>query len=190
MPRGDRASADEVEVGGAWTMQAAGRVTTLFALAAALAAAMWQADAAGALAIAPMIALPVAWLGRVAVPASAQSTLIAALAALIAVQVEIFVHARLWLMLVLVIACADGRWLGATVGSLLTGGRRMRSTFRLTIGAMACGPTQLALTGLLLGSDLISEETALALVVGALVLESTTGMRRWMAGELRADEEA
>lgn len=186
LPPDDRVTADEVESGGAWTIQTAGRVASVLAIAATFVASGLRGGVQSTLVLAPLLALPIGWLVPSQVVRAGVPVFVPALAALTAIQLEIYVHADVWILLLLIIAGADARWAGATLGGLLTGGRTPRSTLRLTIGSMACGSTQLALAALLLHNEMIREPVALGLLVSAAILGLTTRMRRRLAAELAA----
>ena len=60
---------------------------------------------------------------------------------------------------------------------------------RLVLGSMACGPTQLAVTALAIHTRSIPGEFAMALLFGAVLIETTVGARRSMARRLIETEE-
>lgn len=196
----DREVASGAEVGGSRMMQTAGRIASMVAIAVASWAA-WNARSwDGLVLIAPLLALPLAWLGDLAPPrvSAAQQPIdgthelvteaaLAMLAALVMMRIDLheqMVFAALGLLLVLGLLACDGRWLGAFFGAMLPGGRPVLRTMRLVIPAMAAGPTQLAVAALSLHGGMLSDRFALPLLAGALVIEITAPARRHMAAQL------
>jgi hypothetical protein len=192
---GDRRAADEAEVGGARLVQTAGRIATVVALALAL-GALWHARqgqgllwgtslavvALGWLIPVPARALPIvqALVSHVAVPA---------VAAGVAVRVDLLNDFAFWPILVIMLLSGDGRWLGAFVGASILGGRRGLRTMRLVLGSMAAGPTQLAVTALAAHTWLLAPRFGLALLLGAVLMEVMAPARRGMANRLIKTEE-
>lgn len=196
----DRHAAARAELGGARMMQTATRIASVIALAA-LAWALQRERGIEALAwLAPMLALPIAWalgpaLGapnarrRTAFALVIDAIAIPSLAAVAAIKIELFQHFSLWPIIFIVLLCDDARWLGALLGALAPGGRRTLRTMRLVMGAMAAGPTQLAVTALAAHLQLIPHEFIYALVIGAMVIELTAPLRRSMAASLEQAED-
>ena len=60
---------------------------------------------------------------------------------------------------------------------------------RLVLGSMAAGPTQLAITAIAVHTWSIPDGFAMALLLGAVVIEVTTPARRKMARQLIQTEE-
>ena len=83
----------------------------------------------------------------------------------------------------------DGRWLGAVIGAVILGGRRGLRTMRLVLGSMAAGPTQLAVTAIAVHTRLIEPSLALALLLGAVLVETTATTRRGVARKIVEAEE-
>jgi hypothetical protein len=190
----DRATADAAEVGGARMIQSAGRVASLLAIACA-AWAVWQSLGLRDMLIAlPLVALPLGWM----LPAQATSraarrrffehVVIPALAASVAMKIDAIEHAALWSIVVIAIVCGDGRWFGAVLGALLPGGRRVLRTMRLVLGAMASGPTQLAVCALGVHAGILPENLALALLIGAAVIDVSAPLRRRLADQMETLE--
>ena len=104
-------------------------------------------------------------------------------------RIDLFLHASLWPPLLLILLSGDGRWVGATIGALLPGGRPGLRTMRLVMPAMACGPTQIAFAALVLHEALLPEDLVLALVAGAVLVEATTPWRGRIAGSIKVESE-
>jgi len=115
--------------------------------------------------------------------------LLPALAALVAIKIDLFAHFSFWLIVVIVLLSDDGRWLGAYLGAMLPGGRPGLRTMRLVMGAMAAGPTQLAIAASAAHAWLLDGAATLALLLGALVMEVTAPARRGMAARIAEAEE-
>lgn len=206
----DRNAADMAEQGGAWMIQAAGRIATVIAMAIA-GWALWSAHGIEhALWAGALLALPLGWLIGRLVPVSperdaahatedrssetepsynplhliAQHAFLPALAGCAAVKIELFEHFAFWPLLVLLLLSGDGRWLGAVTGALLLGGRSGLRTMRLVLGSMACGPTQLAVLAIAVHLWALPDELPLAMLLGAIVIDATTPARRRIAEQL------
>jgi hypothetical protein len=190
----DRRLADDAEFGGARMMQTTGRVATVLALALALWAGWRSAGWAGALMVAPLIALPASWLIP-AVDLARRPLLhwlmelgVAMLAAAVAMEFDLYDHFALWPLVILVLLADDGRWLGAFVGLVLVGGRTLPRAMRLAMPAMACGSTQLAVASAALHGWLLPARFALPLLAGAILIEVTAPLRRRLAAQMAVEE--
>lgn len=197
-PRSDLEVADEAEPGGHQLMHGAAGVA--FAAAAIVLgwamvehrgwsglAGLWPVGlGVAAWVIGSGRPLPTTWAdrGRWA----AERLLTPALAAMIAYRIELFQHASIWIIVVLVLLSGDGRWCGAFIGAMLARARRALPTMRLVLASMAAGPTQVALTALALHLGLVREPVALGLLIGAMVMELTTPLRAAMASRAREVE--
>jgi hypothetical protein len=191
----DRRAADQAEVGGARLIQTAGRVATVIALALAL-GALWHARQERSLLWgASLAAVILGWL--IPVPSSALTPARAALsylvvpavAACVAIKLDLLADLAFWPCLVIMLLSGDGRWLGAFAGATILGGRRGLRTMRLVLGSMAAGPTQLAVAAVALHTGLLSPQYGMALLLGATLLELMTPARRGMANRLIRTEE-
>ena len=198
----DRDAADQAELGGAHMLQAAGLLATLLAIVAVGFGLWLHQGPPGLLLTTPLLAAPLAhhffpqkgsgvvfdgfgtvlrgWVERVLVPV---------LAGCVAIKIDLFAHFAVWPIVVLLLLSGDGRWLGAYLGAMVLGGRRSLRTMRLVLGTMACGPTQLAITALAIHTWSIPGEYAMALLLGAVLIETTVGARRSMARRLIQTEE-
>ena len=198
----DRDAADQAELGGARMLQRAGLIATVLAIAAVGWGLWLHQGTAGLLLATPLLAAPLAhhffpqkgsgvvfdgfgtvlrgWVERVLVPV---------LAGCVAIKIDLFAHFAVWPIVVLLLLSGDGRWLGAYLGAMVLGGRRSLRTMRLVLGTMACGPTQLAITALAIHTWSIPGEYAMALLLGAVLIETTVGARRSMARRLIQTEE-
>ncbi len=195
----DRNAADEAEAGGARTVQSAGRVATLLAVGVGVAALWSRHGPAGLLWSAAPAAVVVGWaLGAPTAPGRLarwlrgvlQIAVVPAVAAAVAVRIDLFDDFAFWPALVIVLLSGDGRWLGAFAGTQMLGGRRGLRTMRLIMGSMAAGPTQLALTAVGVCTWSIEPSLAMSLLLGAVFIEVTAPLRRGMAARLGEIEES
>ena len=191
----DHNAADQAELGGARMIRTAGVIATILAIGAA-GFGLWSVHVgAGLLMTAPLLATPFAhhffpqkgsgvvfggWVERVLVPV---------LAGCVAIKIDLFAHYAMWPIIVILLLSGDARWFGAFLGAMVLGGRRSLRTMRLVLGSMACGPTQLAVTALAIHTRSIPGEFAMALLLGAVLIETTVGARRSMARRLIETEE-
>ncbi|HRQ74784.1 MAG TPA: hypothetical protein PK098_02580 [Phycisphaerales bacterium] len=184
----DRNEADRAEIGGARTVEAAGRFASVIAIATVSWAVWRNAGVEGFLIASPLMALLPGWilpfmLSRM-LRTAAVWLFIPMLAALTTVKIELLIHFSLWPILAFAILSGDGRWFGAVVGAMLPGGRRLLRTMRLVLGSMACGPTQLTVAAIALHHGLIQAELAYGLLCGAALIEVTAPLRRRAATEI------
>ncbi len=191
----DRAAANYAEVGGARMVQTAGRMATLIAIALAVLAIRHQAGGLSALWAVPLLAILVSWLLPPAPePEPGASVrfirfvlrflLVPAVAACVAVKVDLYLDFAVWPIALFLLLSGDGRWLGAFTGAMILGGREALRTMRLVLGSMAAGPTQLAVTAVAIHMWSIPAVYATALLLGAVLIEVTTPARRSMARRL------
>ncbi len=198
----DRDAADQAELGGARMLQTAGLIATVLAIAAVGWGLWLHQGLTGLLIATPLLAAPLAhhffpqkgsgvvfggfravggaWVERVLVPV---------LAGCVAIKIDLFANFAVWPIVVILLLSGDGRWLGAYLGAMVLGGRGSLRTMRLVLGSMACGPTQLAITALAIHTWSIPGEYAMALLLGAVLIETTVGARRSMARRLIQTEE-
>jgi hypothetical protein len=179
----DLQAADEAESGGGGTVRLAGRIATLCAIGGFAAATLAARGPTGLVAAAPVAALAAGWMvptsaGHRGAGAIVSMIVVPALTALLAVRIELFAHMSVWLLIAACIISGDARWLGATTGALLPGGRRVLRTMRLVLGSMAAGVTQIAVAATALATGLIDEPIAYALLAGAAVIELGVPARR------------
>lgn len=188
----DREAADNAEFGGAHMIQNAGRVASLIALPV-LGWSLWKIDGDKLVWLAPMLAHPISWLlpkfGSVFVKRTLEHVLFPLLAALVMIRVDLILHARIGMIIVIMLLAGDGRWLGAFCGAMAPGGRRSLRTMRLILGTMSCGPTMLAVAGIGVATGALGESPTLALALGVGLIEATTPMRRLMARRLAETDE-
>ena len=107
--------------------------------------------------------------------------MIPTLTASVAIWVDLLDDWSLWLVLIVLLLSGDGRWFGAFVGARLLGGRRGLRTMRLVLGSVAAGPTQLAVAAVAVFAGAIAPSVALALLLGAVLIEITAPTRRGMS---------
>lgn len=198
-PRSDLEAADQAEPGGRRLMDGAALVAFIGAAVALGWAAvetrgwsglvhLWPIGLGAAARFVPLVA-PIPSAAAVRGRRIAMQVLVPALAALAAIRIELFEHASIWIIVALVLLSGDGRWLGAFIGAMLARTRRALPTMRLVLAGMAAGPTQVALTALTLHRGLVDEPVALALLLGAAVMEMTTPLRAAMAQRVKQIEE-
>ncbi len=187
----DRDAADQAELGGARMIRTAGVIATILAISAA-GFGLWSVHVgAGLLMTVPLLG---ATLRRPQKEAGiffrvTQVLLVPTLTACVAIRIDLFEHFALWPIVVILLLSGDARWFGAFVGAMVLGGRRSLRTMRLVLGSMACGPTQLAVTALAIHTRSIPGEFAMALLLGAVLIETTVGARRAMAKRLIQTEQ-
>ena len=181
LSRWEQRTADGSESGGALLMVRCGRVAWCIAGGAAI-YTVWQAhDAMSLVWLLPLLLLPVMWIipprnGRllrwivdcVAIPSVMATSLV-----LISPS-DAF---QLWPVLVVILLCADARWLGGVVGLGILGGRTSADAMRLSIPLVDAGVSQLCLVTLLFGASVLTAPLAFAIIVGALFLEITAPIR-------------
>ncbi len=191
----DRLAADEAELGGARLVQTAGRIATVIALALAV-GALWHArQERGLLWGASLAAVVLGWLipaptmTLTRVRAALSHLVVPAVAASVAVKVDLLDDFAFWPCLVIPLLSGDGRWSGAFAGATILGGRRGLRTMRLVLGSMAAGPAQLAVTAVALHTWLLAPRYGMALLLGATLVELMTPARRGMARRLIRTEE-
>ncbi len=190
----DRHAADEAETGGAATVQAAGRYATVIGIGLT-AAALWSRHGLpGLLWSMALVGAVVGWLfpapaarGRLVagVGGILRIVVVPAVAAAVAIRIDLMKDLAVWPVLVITLLSGDGRWLGAFTGAQILGGRPVLRTIRLVMGSMAAGTTQLAVTAIAVCTWSIGPRLGLALLLGAVLIEVTTpvrrGVGRWLA---------
>lgn len=188
----DRDAADQAELGGARMIQSAGRVATIIAILAFAFAMYSSSEGRLWTASLPLLAAPLSWLiwasGGRWIERALHHVLAPTLAACVAMRVDFYENFAFWPILIVLLLSGDGRWLGAFAGAMLLGGRHNLRTMRLVLGAMASGPTQLAVAAVAVHMRVIDGEWALALLLGAVLIEVTVNARRSMAQRLVATE--
>lgn len=191
LTRLDRIAAERQQRGGAALIERAGRFATFAALLVA-GWALWTLQGpTGLLWLLPLAAVFVIWITPIPIQRTREALpmfrfvveylIIPALAASVAVKIELFHHFAFWSLLALLILSGDGRWLGAVIGTMLLGGRTGMTAMKLALGAMACGPTQLTVIAIAAHAWLLDESMLLALLAGAVYVEVAVPMRRWFA---------
>ena len=188
----DRGTADNAEVGGARLVQVAGRVATLIAAGLVVAALALAHGWIGLLWAAPLAAVPLGWMAN---PSAVEATrrvlnlvVVPAVAACVAVRIDVLDDLTPWPVVVLVLLSSDGRWLGAFTGAQVLGGRRGFTTMRLVMASTAAGPTQIVVTAIAVSTWSIDTSLALALLLGAALIEVTGPARRALAQRLAEQE--
>ena len=104
-----------------------------------------------------------------------------ALAGLVALQADWIADFSLWIVVGAVIASGDGRWTGAWIGGMLSGGRRPRDAARLALGACGSGPLQVAIAAIAVDAGLFPREWTVAILFGAVATDLTAPVRRRFA---------
>ena len=115
------------------------------------------------------------------------------LAAACTIKVDLITHFSIWLVLPFIIFSGDGRMFGAFIGAKIVAPRQSLRAMRMVIGVMAAGTTQLAVLAVALHTYNIDEKLAVALILGAVVIELLTPVRKAFAHravELESELEA
>ena len=194
----DREAADLAELGGARLIQTAGRVATVLAVGTAF--GVLCRERGGLLLGVPLAAVAVGWilpagprargLPLPAIRAALVHLVVPAVAASVAIEIDLIDDFDWRPIVLFLLLSGDGRWLGALAGAQVLGGRRGVRTMRLVLGSMAAGPTQLAVTAAAVYAWALDPEYALALLLGAVLIETTAPARRGMADRLIRTESA
>lgn len=181
LSRWERKAADDSEQGGASMMLLCGRVAWLVASGVAL-YATWQIQGAMSLVwLLPLLLLPVVW----CIPPRNWRwlTLFVDYAAIPSVMATalVLIHPleslSFWPILIVILFCADARWLGGIIGLGLLGGRNSENAMRLSLPLVDCGISQLCMTALLFGAGVLPASFALASLIGAIFLDRTAPIR-------------
>jgi hypothetical protein len=197
LPQVDRDVADQAEHGGAALIRRSSVAASLLALITALVAAWSFRGWEGMLWCLPLLSGLLAHrmptLTNPAIRRAARRVLefvlIPNLACCAALRVDLFGDVSIWIGILLLLLSGDGRWAGATIGALLPGGRALLRTMRLTMGASACGVTQLAVIAITTHLHAIPNELMIGLLAGVLYIELSTPLRRSVAQRIIEAEE-
>ncbi len=181
LSRWERQAADDSEQGGASMMLRCGRVAWIVAGGVALYSA-WQIQGLMSLVwLLPLLFLPVIWCTR---PRNWRwLTLFVDYAAIPSVMATVLVlihplqSLSFWPILIVILFCADARWLGGIIGLGLLGGRNSENAMRLSLPLVDCGISQLCMTALLFGAGVLPASFALASIIGAVFLDRTASIR-------------
>jgi hypothetical protein len=142
----------------------------------------------GLLWAAPLAAVPLGWVARwPAVEVSRRIlslVVVPAVTACVAVRIDVLADLTPWPVVVVVLLSTDGRWLGAFTGAQVLGGRRGLRTMRLVMASTVAGPTQIVVAAIAVSTWSISTSLALALLLGAVLIEVTGPARRAVAQRL------
>jgi hypothetical protein len=177
----EQEAADESEKDGALLMLRCGRIAWLVAGTIAIYVA-WQAQGAMSLVwMSPLLLLPCIWL----VPSKPWRWLqvfvdYAAIPSVMAtawVLINPLENIHFWPILIVILLCADARWLGGMIGLGLLGGRKGGDAMRLAIPLVDCGVSQLCVAALLICVGALPAPFAVAALIGALFLEYTAPIR-------------
>jgi len=184
----DRNTADDAEAGGACLVQYAGRIATLIAAGLVVAALVRAHGWIGLLWAAPLAAAPLGWMvNRSAVEVTRRVlnlVIVPAITACVAIRIDVLGDLSPWPVVVLVLLSTDGRWIGAFTGAQVLGGRGGLRTMRLVMASTAAGPTQIVVAAIAVSTWSISTSLALALLLGAVLIEVTGPARRSVAQRL------
>lgn len=181
LSRWEQRTADGSETGGALLMVRCGRIAWCIAGVAAIFAG-WQEHGPMALVwLLPLLLLPVVWM----IPPRDGRLLrwfvdFAAIPSLMTTAMVLINPAdafQLWPILIVILLCADARWLGGVVGLGILGGRTSADAMRLSIPLVDAGVSQLCLVTLLFGAGVLTAPLAFAVIIGALFLEITAPIR-------------
>jgi hypothetical protein len=188
----DRDSANGAEDDGAGILERAGVIASLLALLT-IAAAVSISPVREPMWALVLLAHPAGWLirpyngfhaSRAFWRRFSRLIILPPLAAMSVAFVETTASFGILLALAVMILSGDGRWAGGIFGGVALGGRRGLKIMRLTLGTMAAGPTQFAVTALGVQLDLLPGRIALPLALGALLLDVLAPLRRRVASEL------
>ena len=83
----------------------------------------------------------------------------------------------IWPILIVIILCADARWLGGIIGLGILGGRESGNSMRLAIPLVDAGISQLCMAALLFGVGVLPPSFTLAVLLGAIFLDRTATIR-------------
>jgi hypothetical protein len=181
LTRWEQQAADESESGGASLMIRCGRVAWLTAIAIALYATWQSLGAMSLIWLLPLILLPIMWM----IPSKQWKwfTLFVDYAAIPSVMATslVLIHPiedlAPWPILIVIIFCADARWLGGIIGLGILGGRESGSALRLAIPLVDAGISQLCMAALLFGAGVLTPSLTLAVLLGAVFLDRTASIR-------------
>lgn len=181
LARWEQRTADGSEAGGALLMVRCGRVAWGVAGITAI-YAVWQVLGAMSLVwLIPLVLLPIMWM----IPTRNNRWLrwfvdFAAIPSITATSL-VLIHPidafQIWPCLVVILLCADARWLGGVIGLGILGGRKSADAMRLSIPLVDAGVSQLCVVALLFGAGVLAAPLALAVIIGALFLEFTAPIR-------------
>jgi len=90
-------------------------------------------------------------------------------------------HLQFWPILLVILFCADARWLGGMIGLGILGGRKSGNAMRLAIPLVDAGVSQLCMAALLIGAGALPAPFAIAALLGAIFLEFTAPIRLKMS---------
>ena len=181
LSRWERQVADHSEKDGASLMLRCGRVAWLVAGGVAV-YSTWQVQGIMSLVwLLPLLLMPVTWCIpprnwrwlSVFVDYAAIPSVMATVLVLIH-PIESF---SFWPILIVILFCADARWLGGIVGLGLLGGRNSENAMRLSLPLVDCGISQLCMTALLFGTGVLPASFAFASIIGAVFLDRTATIR-------------
>jgi len=177
----EQRTADQSEESGSVLMLRCGRVAWIVASIAGIYAA-WHIRGAMALVwLLPLLLVPCIWL----IPPKKLRWLsvfveYAAIPSVMAtglVLINPFESLQFWPILVVILLCADARWLGGMIGLGILGGRTISNAMRLSIPLVDAGVSQLCVAVLLWNVGVLTAPYAVAIIIGALFLELTSPMR-------------
>ena len=181
----EQKAADGSEKDGALLMLRCGRIAWIVAGILAIYVA-WQSQGAMALVwMLPLLLLPFLWLApskqwrwlQVFVDYAAIPSVMATSLVLI----DPTENMRFWPILIVILFCADARWLGGMIGLGLLGGRKSGDAMRLAIPLVDSGVSQLCMAALLIGAGALPAPFAIAALIGAIFLEYTAPIRLKMS---------
>lgn len=176
----EKRAADKIQLGGALLMLRCGRVAWLVASMIAMYAA-WQVHGAMALIwMLPLLLLPLLWL----IPSKRLLWLqlfvdygaIPSVMATALVLINPLEHLQFWPILLVLLFCADARWLGGIIGLGILG-RKSGDAMRLALPLVDAGVSQLCMAALLVGIGVLPPPFAIAALIGAIFLEFTAPIR-------------
>ncbi len=181
LARWEQRVAEMSEQGGSSLMIRCGRVAWVIASAIAL-YATWQFHGAMSLVwLLPLLLLPVIWIVPLRnwrwLTAFVDYAAIPSVMATALVLLNPIESLSLWPIVVVLLFCADARWLGGIIGLKLLGGRNSDNSMRLSIPLVDAGVSQLCMATLLFGAGVLPAPFTLAVIIGAIFLDHTATIR-------------
>ncbi len=181
LTRWEQKAADDSEQGGAALMLRCGHVAWLTASCIALYATWHSLGAMSFVWLLPLLCLPFMW--RIPSKQWKLLTLFVDYAAIPSVMATclVLIHPiedlALWPIVIVIIFCADARWLGGIIGLGILGGRESGSAMRLATPLVDAGISQLCMAALLFGAGVLTPSFTLAVLLGAVFLDRTASIR-------------
>lgn len=114
-----------------------------------------------------------------------QMIILPSLSASVMVKIELHHDFQFWPLLILLILSGDGRWIGSVIGTLSVTRNTAMQAMKRSLGATACGPTQLAMVAIAAHGWLLDRAFILALMAGVIYVQALEPVRRWFTLSVR-----